>query len=266
MTIIATTPIDPKRLERARAISMTGGVTSIDATTWHVASQTGSGYHLVTSSGPEGLSDLSCSCEDWAKRNCQELGLLAACKHSAAVAMEEGFIEGPPPPPVAPIVGDDDEDDFAVEFEEVTDRLQADGTLWQLSRLEDELREVEDLATREIEQIQRWRVGESRRLKGRMELFSSSLEAYLKREQRKSLRLPHGEIKLRKAPDKLIVDEDIFDLNQEDFVRIVPEQRKPDIAKMKKHLKATGELLPGVDLEIGEVKFSATCKTADKEV
>ena len=39
--------IDPKRLERGRAIFAGGGVTQIDASTWQVNSQTGSGYHLV---------------------------------------------------------------------------------------------------------------------------------------------------------------------------------------------------------------------------
>ena len=264
MTLTTTTlsPIDPKRMGRACEIWTAGHITSIDGVTWHVASQSGTGYHLVTKNGPEGLADLSCTCADWMKRNYPEIGLQASCKHCLAVALDEGLIDAPPGAVDEP---DSEEEDVAVEWAEVTTRLQADGALWQLSQLEDERREIESLAQHEIEHIQRWQEQETARLAQRIQLFSSSLEAFLKREGHKSLRLPHGELKLRKAPDTLQIDEETFDWTQEAFVRIVPEQRKPDVAKLKKHLKATGELLPGVQWQPGTARFSFVATSSRKE-
>ena len=180
MTVSTQSPIDPKRLDRARAISESGDITSMDAVTWHVKSQSGSGYHLVKQSGPGGLEGLECTCADYMKRNYPEVGLQAPCKHSIAVGLEQGFIHSPLPSAIPPVVDLDayeDVDDFPTEFQEVSDRLQADGILWQLSRIEEEVREIEVLAAREIEQIQNWKEREAGRLQDRIRLFSSSLEA-----------------------------------------------------------------------------------------
>ena len=96
-------------------------------------------------------------------------------------------------------------------------------------------------------------------------MFTQSLEAFLKRENRKSLQLPHGSLKSRKAPDRIIVDPAHFDWSREEFVKVIPEQRKPDTIQLRKHLKATGELLPGVDVEPGEVRFSLKAERSRKE-
>ena len=271
MTTTASLQIDEKRLGRAHAILAAGGVKRIDESTYEVSSQTGSGHHLVTQEGPEGLMSLRCTCPDFMGRSIPEEGLFSFCKHCLAVALSEGWLDDDPPPPMALRIldtGDEEgeEDDFAIEFEEVTSRLQADALLWQLGKLEAEIQEINALAAAEIAQIQRWQEREGGKLEERATAFSAPLKAFLRREERKSLRLPHGELKLRKLPDKIIVHEEVFNYNREEFIRVIPEKREPDLPKIKKHLKATGELLVGVDLQLGEQKFTAVAKCARKEV
>lgn len=268
MTTATTPEVDPKRLEKAHAIFAAGEVTRIDESTWHVASQTGSGYHLVSSSGPEGLVDISCSCPDWMRSNRIEIGLSVPCKHCLAVALSEGWLnDDPPPPPALQILDGEAEDDgFEETLQAVTSRLQADSLLWQLGQLQAEIEEIDALAAGEIDHIRLWREREGGKLTRRVTALSAPLKAYLKREEMKTLRLPHGELKLRKLPDKIIVDEKAFDYNRDEFVRVVPEQRKADIQAIRKHLKATGELLPGVDLQLGEQRFSVIPESLGEEV
>ena len=254
-------PLDPRRLEKARAILASGGVSRLDDHTWQVASQTGSGYHLVTRQG-EGLEGLECSCADFMGRNYPEMGVQAPCKHCLAVVLAEGLIESEQPP-----AGEYDEE-VEEEIQEVTSRLQADGLLWQIGQLGGELQEIRNLARHEIEQIQWWEEGETRRLQECIGRLSTALEGFLRRQDRKTLHLPHGALKLRAQPPRVnIVDLAAFPLDREELVRIVPEQRLPDKRKIRAHLEATGEIPPGVEIEAPEPRFSFTTRTATpKEV
>jgi hypothetical protein len=271
-TSVSPIQIDPKRLQKARALLSSGAVTRVDQSTWQVASQTGSGWHLVNLDGPKGeVSSLRCSCPDWNSRNFvqvnldgPEVGLGAPCKHCLSVCLAENWLEDNPPPPSAPqalFAEEPDEEDefgeFAVEFEEITDRLQADSLLWQIGQLEEEIAEIDSLAEKEVAQIERWRVRERSKLEERVTAFSGGLQAFLRKEGRKSLSLPHGKLQFRKNPDRVSIDEQLFDWEREEFIRVVPEQKKPNLSAIKKHLKQTGEIIEGAQLQWGEEQFSA---------
>lgn len=70
----------------------------------------------------------------------------------------------------------------------------------------------------------------------------------------KSLAFPAGTLRARKAPDRVEVDEDVFlPVAPDDLVRV---KRSPDKTAIAAHVKATGEVLPGVELVAGDVRYS----------
>jgi hypothetical protein len=168
MTTTTMPQIDPKRLEKARAILADGGgVTQIDASTFRVTSQTGSGHHLVSIEGPEGLADLRCSCPDFMGRNYPEIGLQASpCKHVLALALSEGWLKDDAPLPPALFVQDEEEEggEEASAISEVNSRLDADSLLWQIGQLQSEIDQINVLAQQEIDQITRWQEREKGKL------------------------------------------------------------------------------------------------------
>lgn len=255
--------VDPQRMDKAQAILASGAIRQIDETTWQVASQSGSGHHLVRRQGPQGLEDLECSCADFMGRNRPEIGIKAPCKHCVSVALGEGWISanGTLPNGDLAAAGEFDEE-VEEEIGEVTSRLQADGLLWQVSHLEVEMEEIRNLAGAEIAQIKNWEEQEINRLQHHLNRLTTPLEAYLRHQDRKTLRLPHGEIKLRAQPPRIIiVDLATFPMERDELIRIVPEQRVPDKRKIKAHLEATGEIPPGVEVETQESRFSFSTST-----
>ena len=262
------TPADSRRLEKARSIVSAGGVTQIEPDTWRVASQSGTGHHVVTRIGLNGDSALSCTCADWQGRNNTDAGVpIAACKHAIAVELlENGGVPEETPDSFEESVASDGEVSEEVEekIQEVSSQLAADAVLWQITELEAAIEQVEDIAHQETSVIEIWKTAETGILQRRIGLMSAALEPFMRAQNRKTVRLPHGELRLRALQDKIEVDRDAFDFTREDLVRIIPEQREPDLKAIRANLKSTGEIPDGVEITPQAPKFSY--KTLREEV
>jgi len=84
------------------------------------------------------------------------------------------------------------------------------------------------------------------RLKKNAEWLEEYLSNCLQTAKIDSLSDTQAEIKFRKS--QAVEIDTMFDLSQDDFVRIIPEERKPDKAKIKEALKR-GECVIGAYIE-----------------
>lgn len=150
----------------------------------------------------------------------------------------------------------------------------ADWALRKLARVRARAAEAADLARRERDRITAWETAELERLANEGAYFTGLLEDWHRRvldeePRRKTIHLPAGDLHARKAPDRWAFDGNAFlqwavRAGRDEFVRTpAPEVDK---AAAKKALEvrdgavwdpATGEVVDGVAVEPGEVRFSA---------
>jgi len=141
------------------------------------------------------------------------------------------------------------------------DRLRADQILAAIATLEEGMEEVNGLCEKEIKLIEEYRANELARLDKKRSWLVFNLEGFMRSTGEKTLRLPHGSLKLRKGRDKIAVvalDEFLKIGPRLKLVRSVPEQVTPDIQAIVNHIKATGEIPAGVQFIPADVRFSYT--------
>jgi hypothetical protein len=143
------------------------------------------------------------------------------------------------------------------------DRLRADQLLAAVSVLEEQMANVNDLVDKEIRLLEEYRSNELSRLHKKRSWLLFNLEAFARSSGEKTLRLPHGTLKMRKGRDKVAV------VAMEDFlkvagklglVRSVPESITPDNQAILNRIRATGDIPPGVEYFPAETKFTYTTK------
>lgn len=139
---------------------------------------------------------------------------------------------------------------------------QAAWALRKLSKLQAEQEENRQVAQIEIERISSWLEEENETIKNQANFFEYLLEEYfLKLRQddpkRKTVKLPHGALKMRKQQPRYLYDEEqLLPWAKENLPDAV--QVKETVAKnlLKKYIKETGEVVPGVEIEERPEKFS----------
>jgi phage host-nuclease inhibitor protein Gam len=138
------------------------------------------------------------------------------------------------------------------------DRLRADLSLKEIARLTEELEQANKVADEEIEFIQEYRAREIARIQKQIDWQARNLEAYARSTDTKTVRLPHGVLKLRQGRDKVEVEdkEAFMKLADAGLLRTVPESKQPDLARILGHIKGTGEIPAGVRYVPAQVNFS----------
>ncbi len=139
------------------------------------------------------------------------------------------------------------------------DRLRADQILAAIGTLEESMSDVNDLCEKELKLVEEYRANELARLDKKRSWLVFNLDGFMRSTGEKTLRLPHGSLKLRKGRDKVAVvalDEFLKVGSKLKLVRSVPEQVTPDIQAIITHIKNTGEIPAGVQFIPAEVRFS----------
>lgn len=158
----------------------------------------------------------------------------------------------------------------------VRDELQADWALRRLQRVEERLGEIHALAAAERAVIDEWEMTESAKLQADHDNFSALLKAYMARSleldpKRKTIRLPHGELKARTTAPRWSFDTSLFvewasKARLKELLRIVVEPDKDAIKRTVQVLDGRafleGEPVEGVTVEAGETRFYVTAGTA----
>jgi phage host-nuclease inhibitor protein Gam len=135
---------------------------------------------------------------------------------------------------------------------------QAQGYVRAYAHHERERLAIEVRAQREIDRIMVWKADEMGKIERRTSWLSGLLQSFLWSSKAKSIKFPHGTLKRTKGREKVIVeDEEAFIERHRgtDLVRVKEEVAKSAIAK---HIKTTGEVPEGVEMERAEDTFSIT--------
>lgn len=141
------------------------------------------------------------------------------------------------------------------------DRLRADQILAAIAKLEEGMADVNELCDKELKLIEEYRANELARLDKKRGWLVFNLEGFARSSGEKTLRLPHGTLKLRKGRDKVAVVamEEFLKIGPKlKLVRSVPEQITPDIQAIINHIKTTGEIPAGVEFIPADTRFSYT--------
>ncbi len=160
-------------------------------------------------------------------------------------------------------------DSLIKEAEEQNKKLeqsQLDLILIEIRKLEEQIENNFDTATKEREIIKNWALERNSMLQSRIDWLSKSLENYLRAEDIKTLDLANGVIRLRKQTDTVsIVDEGKFLKHAtKEMLNIIPETVKPDLLRLRTWIRNSGRVPPGVELLTGDIKFSYTIKKENK--
>jgi hypothetical protein len=141
------------------------------------------------------------------------------------------------------------------------DKLRADQLLSAVAVIESQMTDVNELVEKEMKLLEEYRANELSRLDKKRAWLLFNLEGYARSSGEKTIRLPHGVLKLRKGRDKVVVvamEEFLKVAGKLGLVRKVPESIEPDSQAILEQIKTSGEIPAGVEFIPAEVKFSCT--------
>ena len=139
------------------------------------------------------------------------------------------------------------------------DRLRADQLLSAVAVLESHMSDVNELVDKEIRLLEEYRSNELSRLERKRSWLVFNLDGFMRSTGEKTIRLPHGILKLRKGKDRIAVVamEKFLAIGKKlGLLRSVPESFSPDIQAILTRIKTTGEIPEGIEFIPGEPKFS----------
>jgi len=139
------------------------------------------------------------------------------------------------------------------------DKLTADKMLSAVAVLESQMQDVNQLVKKEIQLLESYRETELGRLDKKRSWLTFNLEGYMRSSGAKTMNLPHGQLKLRKSRDRVVIVamEQFMEIGVKlGLLRKVPESLTPDTKAILTHVHSTGEILPGIEVIPAEVKFS----------
>lgn len=152
-------------------------------------------------------------------------------------------------------------DGKAVPFT-VHDLASAEWAVRKLAGLRARYEECKALRDVEVDRIDAWLAGEKDALDRAEEFFGGLLESWHRAqldgdERRKTIKLPSGALRARKSPDRVeVADPDGFVCAHgfdSEFVRVTAT---PDLAAVKKAVLGDGEVIDGVTVIPGDVRFT----------
>lgn len=130
--------------------------------------------------------------------------------------------------------------------------------LIEITKLNDQIKSIRSEAEEETNIINNWAERKVSKLIDKITFYEARLERFIRDQEVKTIELPNGILKLRKSPDKVeITDAQLFFNNApSDLLRVIPENVKPDLNKIKTFIKLKGTIPPGVKYEEGKEQFT----------
>ena len=132
----------------------------------------------------------------------------------------------------------------------------------EVARLEGEIAAVTSNTDREVQIIKSWALDRNVKFFDRIEFLQLKLESFIRAQNKKTIELPHGTLKLRAKQDKVeITDLELFMKSAtKDLIIIKPEEIKPSLTSIKKWYKMTSKLPDGVAVIEGKTEFTLKLK------
>lgn len=156
-------------------------------------------------------------------------------------------------------------DDLLSEIDQKeTQNVQAYNDLiaMEVIRLENEITANFLQAEVECKIINEWALKRNTVIQESANLLKMKLEAFIRTEGKKTISLPHAELKIRKNPDRVeIIDVDLFLANANaEMITVIPESIKADLTKIKSYMKMTGKIPQGVNVIEGKEEFKLSLR------
>ena len=130
------------------------------------------------------------------------------------------------------------------------------------SQIENNFNEAE----KECTLIKNFVLNKNQQIQEKIRFIELKLQAFIKEKHEKTIDLPNGTLKMHKKPDKVeIEDLDLFLKNAKpEMLTVIPEQVKPDMNKIKAHIKVK-PVPPGVRVIEGKEEFSYKLKGGEED-
>ena len=142
------------------------------------------------------------------------------------------------------------------------DKLRADQMLSAIGTLEKQMNDVVELVNAEVALLENYRVQELSRLEKKLSWLAFNLDSYARSTGEKTVRLPHGILKLRKGRDRIVItsmEEFLKNPGNSNLLKQIPESFQPDMDAIGNYFKRTGGKVPdGCEFIPGEVTFTYT--------
>lgn len=139
-------------------------------------------------------------------------------------------------------------------------KIKADQALAALAIIEDQINEIDSIASQEIKLIEEWNMSQITKLNKKISWLTFNLELFIKKLNESTVTLPHGVIKVRKGRDKVeVIDEQKFLPigTRLGLVRTIAAKVEPDLQAIAAFIKTNGGKPPtGVMITMGQDKFS----------
>lgn len=123
--------------------------------------------------------------------------------------------------------------------EDQNEEVWYDLMLLEIRELTESIEKHFTQAEQEIAIINQWALKKNAKLQERKELLEKRLEAFIQERGEKTIDLPNGTLKYHKKPDKVeITDMETFLKEaKSELLKLIPEQLKPDLTKIKAYIK-----------------------------
>jgi len=154
------------------------------------------------------------------------------------------------------------EDQEQRERFKIESKDQAAWALRKMSRIKAEIEENNKVAQAEIERIIAWRDKENEKLERSISFFESLLHEFFLSQREsdpklKTMKLPHGTLKMRAQQPQYEYDEDVLlPWAKENLPEAVVTKESVAKNAVKKYIQETGEAVPGVTIIERPEKFS----------
>jgi hypothetical protein len=144
----------------------------------------------------------------------------------------------------------------------VIDQGTADYYLSRIASLDEIMVSNEESAKSQMAMINLWLEQQTESLERRRSFYSLALESWMLANELTSKRLVHGSVSLRKQQPQIEIDDEQAVLQDERFVRVVPEKFAINKAALRQYVVATGEEIPGTTVHVRDLKFSYKINSA----
>jgi hypothetical protein len=136
-----------------------------------------------------------------------------------------------------------------------------DLVLIEIRKLDEQIARNFRTSDEECKLIQDWALRRSAKLQDRINWLSTKLEAFIRERGCKTIDLPNGVLKIRKAQDRLEIDlEEFLETTDPSLLTLVPAMYKPNLAGIKAMIKEHDVVPDGVTVIEGIDKFSFKLK------
>lgn len=157
-------------------------------------------------------------------------------------------------------------DELIREAEEKEEQLSyeyADLLLLEIKNLQSEIDKNFDTAEKESEIIKDWAIKKNSKLQDRVEFLEKRLNKFILEQEKKTIDLANGVIRLRKGREKLVIEDadKLLSLPYSSELITHKEEDVPNLTKIKAFINRSGKVPDGVRVIPGnEQEFSYKLK------